>query len=154
MIKMQTTVMLWGPFSPRLTSARWVYYLQLFIKKTDAGISLVIQWLRTCAFNVGEVLLLVGELRSHMLHNMAKKKKKKFILSRFCNVLKVTMITSNEVKMENRSFWLQIPYLQCPVTYLLNNERRKWHFHAPKMKVRTAWKSKKIGHWKMNSPGQ
>ena len=91
--------------------------LQLFIKKTDAVISLMIQWLRPCASNVGsEDLALVGEQIPHAAqHSQKRKKQIKLILSRFCNVLKVTLVTTNEVKMEI-SFWLQSPYLQCPAT--------------------------------------
>lgn len=98
--------MLWGPFSPRLTSVRWAYYLQLFIKKTDAGISYD-PAVKTLSSNVGgEILPLAGELIRAMPHSMAKntEKKRKWISWGFGNVLKVTVITSNEVKWKNRSF--------------------------------------------------
>ena len=45
------------------------------------GTSLVVRCLRLCTLNAGEqVCSLVGELRSHMLHSVAKKKKKKFVI--------------------------------------------------------------------------
>ena len=46
--------------------------------------SLVVQWLRCAAFNARvHVLSLVGELRSHKPCNVAKKKKIKFLISKY-----------------------------------------------------------------------
>ena len=69
------------------------------------GISLVVQWLRLCTVNAGvQVLFLIRELRSHMLHGAAKKikKKKKKKKINYYQVLFPSQFIKNRVDLEVR----------------------------------------------------
>ena len=49
------------------------------LKNDVTWTSLAVQWLRHCSYTAGaQVQPLVGELRSHMLHSVAKKQCKSF----------------------------------------------------------------------------
>lgn len=53
-----------------------IVYILLSSQKSPGDSSLMVQWLRLHASLQGRASILVGELRSHMLHDIAKKKVK------------------------------------------------------------------------------
>ena len=69
-----------------------VYISELFSTENLKETSLMAQWLRLHAPNAeGTVWSLVGELRSHMLHCIAKKKKKKKKSLKKCRCIYIYM---------------------------------------------------------------